>query len=131
MAHKTKTTLTQAQWEKIKRANAMRTREVREKEKKGKDGEREDRGKRADKKECKEEGVVKKMRRGLKALKEIKGYQTGMEMLIRRLPIQRVVKEITQGIRADLRFQSMAVKALQEAEEAFLVGLLEQGNLCA
>ena len=71
------------------------------------------------------------MRRGLKALKEIKRYQSGTELLIRRLPFQRVIKEIAQGIRADLRFQSTAVKALQEAEEAFLVGLLEQANLYA
>ena len=70
------------------------------------------------------------MRRGLKALKEIKKYQSGAELLIRRLPFQRVVKEIAQGIRADLQFQIMAVKVLQEAGEAFLVGLLEQANLC-
>ena len=38
--------------------------------------------------------------------------------------------EITQGIRTDLRFHSTAIMALQEAGEAFLVGLLEQGNLC-
>ena len=71
------------------------------------------------------------MRRGLKALKEIKRYDSGTELLIRRLPFQRVIKEITEGIRGDLRFQSTAVKALQEAGEAFLVGLLEQANLCA
>ena len=51
-------------------------------------------------------------------------------MLIRRLPFQRVVREIAQTIRADLRFQSMAIIALQEMGEAFLLGLLEQSNLC-
>ena len=53
MAHKTKSTLTRVAWEKIKRANAKRVRELREKEKanRGKDEETEDRGKRADSKE--------------------------------------------------------------------------------
>ena len=65
------------------------------------------------------------------ALKEIKKYQTSTELLIRRLQFQRLVREIVQGMRPNLRFQSIAVKALQEAGEAFLVGLLEQANLCA
>ena len=67
----------------------------------------------------------------MKALKEIKKYQLGTELFLRRLPFQRLIREITQGIRADLRLQSIVVKALQEAGEAFLVGLLEQENLCA
>ena len=41
----------------------------------------------------------KGMRRGMKALKEIKRYQTSTDLLIRRLPFQRVVREITQNIR--------------------------------
>ena len=71
------------------------------------------------------------MRWGLKALEEIRKYQSGTEMLIRRLPFQRVVKEIIQKIWDDLRLQSTAILALQEAGEMFLVGLLEQSNLCA
>ena len=55
----------------------------------------------------------------------------GTELLIWRLPFQRVVKEIAQGMRTDLCFQTMAVMALQDVGEAFLVGLLEQANLCA
>ena len=70
------------------------------------------------------------MRQGLKALKEIKKYQRGTEMLIRRLPFQRVVKEIIQKIQGDLRLQLAAIMALQEVGETFLVGLLEQSNLC-
>ena len=45
---------------------------------------------------------IKRLRRGLKALKEIQKYQSGTKLLIRRLPFQRVVKEITQKIRQDL-----------------------------
>ena len=51
--------------------------------------------------------------------------------MIRRLPFQRLVREITQKRRQGLRFQSTVVMALQEAGEAFLVGLLEEANLCA
>ena len=61
------------------------------------------------------------MGRGIKALKEIKKYQTSTDLLVRRLPFQRVVREITQNIRADLHFQSTAIMALQEAGEAFLI----------
>jgi histone H3 len=34
-------------------------------------------------------------------------------------------------VQTDLRFQSHAVLALQEAAEAYLVGLFEDTNLCA
>ena len=67
----------------------------------------------------------------MQALKEIQKYQKGADLLIRRLPFQRLFREITQKRREGLRFQSAAVLALQEAGEAFLVGLLEQANLCA
>ena len=66
----------------------------------------------------------------MQALKEIQKYQKGADLLIWRLPFQRLVREITQKRRGGLRFQSAAVLALQEAGEAFLVGLLEQANLC-
>ena len=63
----------------------------------------------------------KKIQRGIQALKEIQKYQKGSELLIKRLPFQRVVKEIAQHRMEGLRFQSAAVMALQEAGEAFLV----------
>ena len=53
------------------------------------------------------------------------------ELLIRTVPFQRLVHEITQDFKTDLRFQSSAVMALQEASEAYLVGLFEDTNLCA
>ena len=49
----------------------------------------------------------------------------------RRLPPQRLVREIAQDFKTDLRFQSSAILALQEASEAYLVGLFEDTNLCA
>uniref|UniRef100_A0A3Q4AWE9 Histone H3 n=1 Tax=Mola mola TaxID=94237 RepID=A0A3Q4AWE9_MOLML len=52
-------------------------------------------------------------------------------LLIRKLPFQRLVREIAQDFKTDLRFQSAAIGALQEASEAYLVGLFEDTNLCA
>ncbi|GIL66218.1 hypothetical protein Vafri_19819, partial [Volvox africanus] len=79
-------------------------------------------------------GGVKKPHRyrpGTVALREIRKYQKSTELLIRKLPFQRLVREIAQDFKTDLRFQSQAVLALQEAAEAYLVGLFEDTNLCA
>ena len=71
-------------------------------------------------------------RPGTVVLREIRRYQKSMELLIRKLPFQRLVWEIAQNLtKADIRFQSGAIMALQEASEAYLVGLLEDSNLCA
>ena len=70
-------------------------------------------------------------RAGTVALKDIRHYQGSTVLLIRKLPFQRVVREIAQDIKTDLRFQSAAILCLQEATEAYLVSLLEDSNLCA
>jgi histone H3 len=72
-----------------------------------------------------------RFRPGTVALREIRQYQKGTELLIRKLPFQRLVREIAQDYKSDLRFQSSAILALQEASESFLVGLFEDTNLCA
>ena len=86
-------------------------------------------------------GGVKKhyrYRPGTVALKQIRQYQKTTELLIRKLPFQRLVREIasdSEVIKSPLcgkvRFQSAAIMALQEAAEAYLVGLFEDTNLCA
>ena len=79
-------------------------------------------------------GGVKKPHRyrpGTVALREIRKYQKSTELLIRKLPFQRLVREIATEYKSDLRFQSSAVLALQEASESYLVGLFEDTNLCA
>ena len=79
-------------------------------------------------------GGVKKPHRfrpGTVALREIRRYQKSTELLLRKLPFQRLVREIAQDFKTDLRFQSSAIAALQEAAEAYLVGLFEDTNLCA
>merc|ERR1712159_579233 len=79
-------------------------------------------------------GGVKKPHRyrpGTVALRGIRRFQKSTELLIRKLPFQRLVREIAQDFKSDLRFQSSAIGALQEAVEAYLVGLFEDTNLCA
>ena len=79
-----------------------------------------------------------RFRPGTVALKEIRRYQKSTELLIRKLPFQRLVREIsgdhdviTSPLCGKVRFQSLAIAALQEASEAYLVGLFEDTNLCA
>ena len=72
-----------------------------------------------------------RFRPGVMALCEIRHYQKSSALLIRKLPFQRLVREITQDFKTNLRFQSVAILCLQEAAEAYLVGLFEDMNLCA
>ena len=70
-------------------------------------------------------------RPGTVALRQIRHYPKCTELLIRKLPFRCLVREIAQGIMTDVCFQAAAFSALQEASEAYLVGLLEDSNLCA
>ena len=81
-------------------------------------------------------GGVKKPQRyrpGTVALREIHCFQKTTELVIRKAPFQRLVREITQKLNPgkDLRFQSLSILALQEASEAYLIGMLEDTNLAA
>jgi len=79
-------------------------------------------------------GGVKKPHRyrpGTIALREIRRYQKSTDLLIRKLPFQRLVREIAMFFRGDVRFSPASLLALQEASEAYLVGLFEDTNLCA
>jgi histone H3 len=80
-----------------------------------------------------EGGMKKKMRwrPGTVALREIKRYQKATELLLAKAPFQRFVRAICDGIDGQLRFQSQALLALQEAAESYLTGLFEDANLCA
>ena len=78
-------------------------------------------------------GVKKphRYRPGTVALREIRRYQKSTDLLIRKLPFQRLCREIAQNFKSELRFQGSSLHALQEAAEAYLVGLDEDANLCA
>ena len=70
-------------------------------------------------------------RAGTVALKDIRHFQGTTALLIQRLPFQRLVREIAQDFKTDLRFQSAVILCLQEAAEAYLVRLFDDANLCA
>merc|ERR1712106_615528 len=62
---------------------------------------------------------------------EIMRLQKSTDLLIRKAPFIRIVKEITRAVGVEFRWQSLGVQALQEAAEAYLVALYEQSYLCA
>jgi histone H3 len=72
-----------------------------------------------------------RFRPGTVALREIRTYQRTGDLLLRKLPFSRFVREVAQDYKTDLRFQAAAVAALQESSEAYLVGLFEDANFCA
>ena len=79
-------------------------------------------------------GGVKKPHRyrpGTLALCKIQRYQKNMDMLLRKLPFQHLVREIAQDYKSDVRMQSTTMLALQEAAEAYLNGLFHDTNECA
>lgn len=79
-------------------------------------------------------GGVRKPHRyrpGTVALREIRRYQKTTELLIRKLPFQRLTREIAQEFKTDLRFTADSILALQEATEAFVIHLFENTNLSA
>ena len=75
------------------------------------------------------------------ALREIRRYQKSTECLIKRSPFQKLIWEISQEyhicsqgpgtLSMQVRFQSTAIAALQEAAENFIVGLFKDVNLFA
>ncbi|XP_039624732.1 histone H3-like centromeric protein A [Polypterus senegalus] len=78
--------------------------------------------------------VVKKKhyRPGTRALMEIRKYQKSTDLLIQKLPFSRVVREVCKDLtQMDLKWQALALAALQEAAEAFLVRLFQDSYLCA
>ena len=71
---------------------------------------------------------------GMRALQEIRKYQSLMELLIRKAPFARLIQEICLDVcvnGADIRWQSNAILTIQEASEQYLVRLFEDTNLCA
>ena len=85
-------------------------------------------------------GGIKKPHRyrpGTVALHKIRRYQKSTDLLIRKLPFQRLAREVLQDLnqpgfrRHDVeRFRSTSLLAMQESVEAFSIGLFEDANLC-
>lgn len=80
------------------------------------------------------QGGVKKpyrYRPGTVALREIRRYQKSTDLLLRKLPFQKLVRELSIDFKSDLRYNATAILGLQESAEAYLVGLFEDTGLCA
>jgi len=74
----------------------------------------------------------RRYRPGTRALMEIRKFQKSTNLLIPKLPFSRLIREIAvKTCSVDMRFQSVAIMALQEAAEAYLVTLFEDTVLCA
>jgi histone H3 len=79
-------------------------------------------------------GGIKKPHRyrpGTVALREIRKMQKSSDPLIRRIVLERLVREIAQDYKCDLRFERRAIEAIQQVAEDYVVGLFEDANLCA
>lgn len=74
---------------------------------------------------------VHRYRPGTVAIREIRRYQKSTDLLIRKLPFQRLVRENLRDFSIDIRIQANAMLALQESAEAYLVALFEDANMCA
>ena len=73
----------------------------------------------------------RRFRPGMRALFEIRKYQVSTDLLLRRRPFAGLAREIAQNYVFDLRWQPLAIEALQHAAESWLVGLFADANLCA
>ena len=72
-----------------------------------------------------------KWKPGTRALREIRFYQKSTALLLRRIPFLRLIWEVAQDFKTDLRFTADATYTLQCASEDYLVRLFEDSNLCA
>ncbi|BDA46291.1 Histone H3 [Coccomyxa sp. Obi] len=75
--------------------------------------------------------AMRKVKRGTRALQEIRKYQKSTELLLRKAPFQRLVRELTHQIQPDFRWQMAALMALQEATECYLVSKFEDAQSAA
>ena len=78
-------------------------------------------------------GVKKphRYRPGTVSLREIRKYQKSTELLLRKAPFMRLVRELAQTYKSDLRFTSQAIECLQTVCEAFVIRRFENANKCA
>lgn len=68
---------------------------------------------------------------GTVALREIRRYQCSIDLLIRKLPFQRFVRQIALSMKQEIRYQTQALAMIHETTEAYLTGIFEDANLCA
>jgi histone H3 len=78
-------------------------------------------------------GVKKsfRWRPGTVALRDIRKLQRSTDLLLRKAPFQRLVRDCAESHKKGLRFAASSLAALQEATESYAVSLLSDTNLCA
>jgi len=74
---------------------------------------------------------VHRFRPGTVALRQIAKMQKSTDLLLRKAPFQRLVREVATSQKEGLRFAASAIAAIQEATESYVVSLLSDANLCA
>ena len=70
-------------------------------------------------------------RLGTRALRQIRFYQKSTMLLLRHIPFMRLIQEISQDFKTDLRYTAEAVYTIQSAVKAYLARLFDDTNLCA
>jgi histone H3 len=83
-------------------------------------------------KKAKGDGTKKshRFKPGTVALREIKKYQKTSDLLVRKMPFMRLVREIASEYTSkDVRFQRSSLFVLQTWAESFLIELFEDANL--
>ena len=75
--------------------------------------------------------IVRRRKPGTVSLATLRWYQKSVGMLIPMLPFSRLVREVADDEKKELRFQAATIKALQEGAEYYLIGMLEDAQLCA
>lgn len=83
-----------------------------------------------DKKYKPDPGLKRRLSNGEGVIRDIHKLTTTTDSLIRKLPFQRLVREIAHEIKTDIRFQKSAVDSIQEAAESYLIRLFQDANLC-
>lgn len=76
-------------------------------------------------------------RPGTVALREIRKYQKEVKILFRKLPMQRLYRDVLKDMKdalgnpvSGLRLQGQALRNLDEIVQSYIVSRYEAGNLC-
>ena len=77
-----------------------------------------------------QEGKIKRCKSGTILLASLRWCQKSVGILIPLLAFSCLVRELAENEKKELRFQAAAIKALKEGAEAYLIGMLEDAQLC-
>mgnify|MGYP002061714018 CR=1 FL=1 len=75
--------------------------------------------------------MKRKKKASTNAIREIKNQQKKTSLIIPSAPFSRVVHEIAQSYKTDLRIKADAYTTLQYAAEDFMINAFQKSNKCA